>query len=354
MSKKRSFRITVFCVTLALAVCILIGVPSPAKSASEKVFKWRWQSHMPPGDVHYTSTLTNFVNLVKKMSNGRLDIQLFPGGTLVPSTDILSAVGNRVVEMGGAGASYWKGVMPELLISIMPMGYRNGDDQAQVWYYGLRDHLRPSYAKHGVYLLTIVQSPSIPLLSKKPVRKLEDFKGLKIRTHSATAMLVERLGAKTMMIPGEEIYTALQLGTVDAMTWGSVSTLYTNKWYEQAKNILWDPFLIPNFANDELFVNMNAWNELPDDLKTIVQAAADLAYFENGVTFRHEDRVAKRALEAAGVEFTQFSEKEKAYVQKQATYVWDWMVKQSPKARQSVKILTDYFREMGYTDYKLD
>jgi len=138
------------------------------------------------------------------------------------------------------------------------------------------------------------------------------------------------------------------------MTWGSVSTLYTNKWYEQAKYVLWDPFLIPNFANDEMFVNMDAWNELPDDLKALVQGAADLAYFENGVSFRYEDRIAKEAMEAEGVEFTVLSAEDKAYVQEQATYVWDWMKDQSSNAYKSVKILTDYFREMGYTDYKLD
>jgi TRAP-type C4-dicarboxylate transport system substrate-binding protein len=289
------------------------------------------------------------------MSDGRLTFELFTGGALVPSNEILPSCADGVFEVGSSAASYWKGTAPECLVTIFPQGYRTGDDQAAVMYnYGLLEFFQDTYADMGVHLLTMVQHGNINLLSKTPVREVGDFDGLMIRTHGSNALLVEQLGASTVYIPGEEIYTALQLGTVDAMTWGGPSTLYLNKWYEQAKYILLDPPLTGNFMNDDFYVNMAAWESLPDDLKAIFQYAASLAFFENGVTFRKGDDDAIALLKAEGVEFTTLSEEDKAIMTEAATVVWDDIASQSPRAKQAVKIITDLLRDRGYTDYKIE
>jgi len=375
----RNKRLILLVLSLCIAVVMIAGActapapsptPSPTPSPSptptptttptptppaEEVFKWRWQSHQPPTDPEYASTIVNMVDRVEEMSDGRIQIELFSGGTLVPSTEIFASTKQGVFEIGSSAASYWKGIMPEMLVTIFPMGYRNGDDQSAVWFKaGLKEFMEESYDASGVKLLTMVQSPSMPLLSTRPINKVEDFEGLMIRTHSATALLVERLGANTIMIPGEEIYTALQLGTAEAMTWGGLSTLYLNNWYEQAKYVLEDPPMIPNFMNDDIYVNMDAWDSLPDDLKQVFLTAANLAYFENGVAFRTEDRIAKQKMLAAGVEFTTLSEADKLVVQEMAEEVWDIIADESPRAKQGVKIITDYLRLQGYTDYKIE
>ncbi len=320
-----------------------------------EVFKWRWQSHQPPTDPEYAVTVVNVAKRVEEMSDGRLTFELFTGGALVPSNEVLPSCADGVFEVGSSAASYWKGTAPECLVTLFPMGYRNGDEQASVTYnYGLLDFFRDSYADMGVHLLTMVQHGNINLLSKAPIREVGDFEGVLIRTHGSTAILVEELGASTVYIPGEEIYMALQLGTVDAMTWGGPSTLYLNKWYEQAEYILLDPPLIGNFMNDDFYVNMAAWESLPAELSAILQYAADLAFFENGVTFRKGDDEAIIMLKAEGIEFTTLSEADKAVMTKAAEVVWDDIASKSPRAKEAVKIITDLLRDKGYTDYKIE
>lgn len=329
--------------------------PTPSPAPAEEVFKWRWQSHQPPTDPEYAVTIVNVAKRVEEMSGGRLTFELFTGGALVPSNEILPSCADGVFEVGSSAASYWKGTAPELLVTIFPMGYRNGDDQAAVMYsYGLLDFLRDSYADMGVRLLTMVQHGNINLLSKVRVESVADFEGMMIRTVGATAILLEELGASTVYIPGEEIYTALQLGTIDAMTWGGPSTLYLNKYYEQASYILLDPPMIGNFMNDDIYVNPAAWESLPDDLKAMFQYASDLAFFENGVTFRQVDEEAVVILKAAGIEFLTFSEEDKVAMAEAAKVVWDDIASESPRAKQAVKIITDLLRDRGYTDYKIE
>jgi len=320
-----------------------------------KVLKWRWQSHQPPTDPEYAVTVVNLAKRVEEMSDGRLTLEFFTGGELVPSNEVLPSCAQGVFEVGSSAASYWSGTAPECLVTLFPMGYTNGDDQADgMLNRGLLDFFRDTYADMGVYLLCMVQHANINLLSKNPVREVGDFEGMLIRTHGSTAMMVEELGASTVYIPGEEIYMALQLGTVDAMTWGGCSTLYNNKWYEQAGYILLDPPMIPNFMNDDFYVNLDAWNSLPDDLRAIFEYAGLVAFFENGVTFRKGDAEAVALLKAEGIEFTTLSAEDKAVMTKAAEVVWADTATKSPRAKEAVKIITDLLRDRGYTDFKIE
>jgi len=327
--------------------------PTPTPAPVEKVYKWRMQSHYAPTEIQYAVTIADFVDRVERMSNGRIDIELYPAGALVPSTEILTSLAKGVFEISGGASSYWSGMMPETLSALFPMGPRNADDLAAIWYGGLGDLFRDSYAEQGVYLLTTMQSDLIPLLSTKPIESVKDFEGLSIRTHGATAMLVEELGASTTFIPGEEVYMALSLGTVDAATWVGPSSLYNWKWYEVAKYLVY-PALITAFQQEDLMVNMDVWQELPDDLKAILQTAADAAYFENRVTQLGANDEALAKMQKEGLEVCQLPASDVDVMTKAAEVVWLDIASKSPKAKEAIKIITDYCREQGYTDFKID
>jgi len=329
--------------------------PSPAPAPTEEVFQWKFQSHMVATDPLYYSTLTTWVNMVEKLSDGRMKIALHPGGTIVASPEILGSVKNRVVEVGGSTAVYWKGSMPEVGVLLFPMALQSDTDGSDLWFsQGLHEFMVESYANQGVHLLTCLQGPNLYILTSEPIRTLDDFEGMMVRTHSGNAALIEAFGAKAVSVIPEEIYTGLQLGTFDGLTWSGYASYYRQGFYEIAKYVMDYPVLTPNIMSDELFVNPEAWEELPDDIKGIMQLAADYAHFNNALAYRIEERECKGYLAEAGVEFTQLSESEKAEMMEVAQSYWTETANMSPRAKQAVKLVTDFLRMKGYTDYKIE
>src|SRR3989304_7409040 len=99
------------------------------------------------------------------------------------------------------------------------------------------------------------------MIEKKPIRKIKDFKGYKIRSSGAIADMLKDLGAVPTLIPGEELYLALQTGVVDGAHWGAAQGALTMKFCEVAKY-----YIQPDLAmagTDAIIINKDAFNALP-------------------------------------------------------------------------------------------
>jgi len=192
----------------------------------------------------------------------------------------------------------------------------------------------------------------MPLYSRKPVRTLADFKGLKIRTHSAMALFTEQLGASNVFIPGGEVYMALSNGTVDAATWGNYATMVDKKWYEVAKYVIL-PQIIYMFQNDDITINKETFNKLPDDLKGILQSAAEAATWELVQGNMLANDAAWKIMESAGVKIINLPPADVGKMIEAAKVVWDTLASRGKDAYAGMKITTDYLRFKGYTDYDI-
>ena len=331
----------------------LVGLPGKTFAQPKKVYKWRMQSHFSPMEPGHAFALTNFVKRVKQMTGGAIDIELFPAGTMVPSKDIVPSVGKNILEVGCCAASYLSGLIPVVYTTLVPMGPRTSEECAIIWAKGWGDILRAAYDKLDVRLLTMQIVTDIPLYSTKPVRKVEDFKGKKIRTHGSTALFVEQLGASTVFIPGEEVYMALSTGTIDAATWGGYAATFPKKWFEVAKYIIQPP-LVPMFQQNDVVINKGLYNSLPAELQAILQAAADILMWDSrmGEALNNDEAFAK--MKAAGNEVITLPPESVAKMTEAAKVVWDNLASRSPDSFQAMKIITDILRGKGYTDYLIE
>jgi len=326
----------------------------PAAAPAAEVYKWRMQSHTAPAEPNFTITIANYIQRIEESSGGRIDIEVYSAGALVPSTEIIPSVAKGLIEMGGSAASYSSGIMPVVYTTLIPMGPRSAEDCAMIWYKGWGDILRKAYDEKGdVKLLTMAIMTDIPLYSTKPVRTVEDFKGMKIRTHGATALLCEQLGAATTYIPGEEVYMALSTGTVDAATWGGFATTYPKKWYEIANYIIL-PALVPMFQQQDFIINKGIWSNLPADLQSIIQSSADLLMWDCRMTEAMGNDEALEAMLAAGNEIITLPADSVAEMTEAAKVVWDDLATRDQDSYDSMKIVTDYLRLQGYTDYVIE
>jgi TRAP-type mannitol/chloroaromatic compound transport system substrate-binding protein len=277
---------------ILFSVCVVIGCLALGISPlAAKEIKWRMTTTWPPS-INLIECDKLFVKYVNDMCKGKLQIQFFEGGSLMPSFEVFDAVSKGVVQASGDWPNYWAG--KDLVFDTLgsyPMGLTPFD--YMVWYHhgGGREIYEEAYGKFGMmYLVVSSTTMESGVRSKKPVKKIEDLKGMKIRMSGrAQGYILEKLGVAQVAMAGQEIYQALQKGVIDAAEFSSPSTDWGMGFQEVTKY-----WLVPGWHQPAsvlgVMINKKAWDELDDATKELVRTAAKAAgmeyitkvYYESG------------------------------------------------------------------------
>jgi TRAP-type mannitol/chloroaromatic compound transport system substrate-binding protein len=125
--------------------------------------------------------------------------------------------------------------------------------------------------------------------STKPLRTVEDFKGLKMRTIGAFAdVLTQYFGASPVVMPGSEVYTALERGAIDAADWSGPSENMTAGLHEAARYVIY-PGPQTNAFFMEFVMDAARWDALPDNIKVEIEAATRIATMDTMMLFNQAD-----------------------------------------------------------------
>ncbi|RJR27593.1 MAG: hypothetical protein C4582_00400 [Desulfobacteraceae bacterium] len=270
-----------FLAALVLTLCftVVLLTSSNPVPAAEKVYEWKFVCDYPPSDLQMAEAIPAFAKWVEKASNGRLKFKLYSAGQLVPPDQSFDNVRAGTFQLLQTYAPYHAGKIPvSNVAACLPLGPRDINDYRKLMMnYGMFDLLFNAYGKFGVHLLAQTPYSGLNVMSKKPLRKLEDFKGLKMRTSGLQAKLWNAAGAGTIYIPGGELYLALQTGVVDAATWSNPA-IEGMKFGEVIKYIVYGypfpPGSSTSFGVGTLLANEAAFKALPDDLKEILVRCA--------------------------------------------------------------------------------
>jgi TRAP-type mannitol/chloroaromatic compound transport system substrate-binding protein len=326
---------------------MLIAVfSSPA--AAQKTFRWTLQAHTASGDV--LTAAQNFSKAVDSMSAGRLKIRVVAAGTLVPSVDTFDAVSRGTIDMTQNWGGYWIGFMPEAKVEARIPTYLTSDEYRHILYErGGIELLRKAYAKNNIMWFPAAAGADTAVWSKKPLKSMDDVRKAKIRAAGTDGLFWKKMGAATVFMPMEEIYTALALGTVDGVA-TSLSHYYNFKHYELCKYVIF-----PGFASGTLgyLINMKKWNELPEDLQAIVTYALRDNFWEGSYQAYFMDGGAKRSMAMGeletkhNVQYLEWDEEVKAQMEKVSTEMFEEFAAGSPISEELVKLITDYLKEIG-------
>jgi TRAP-type mannitol/chloroaromatic compound transport system substrate-binding protein len=313
-----------------------------------EVFEWDMQTMAAAGTIHYKMFL-RFIERVTEMSDGRLVITPHPAGAIVGPFDTLEATRVGILQAENSAPLYWTGKNPAFaVLGGLPMSF------AEMWQYDFWFHelgglemLRGLYAEHGVHLVGIHWHSGIEsLVSTVPVRRLEDFKGLKMRGPGAiVATLFADLGASLIVLPGGEIYAALAKGVIDLADWGTPALNYEFGLHEVAKY-----FTYPGFHHAPavaVTVNMEAWNRLPDDIKIMLEVALQEWNWNNIQAVAYADIAAVEKMIARGNVPLTWDKAEIARLRKAAIRAWDVWGAKNPLAYKAVESQKDFLRYLG-------
>lgn len=232
-----------------------------------------------------------FADRVKELSNGRIEIEVFPAGTLGEPLKVTETVSNGLADMGHTWMGYDWGADPTV---VLFGGYAGSFDTERMlhWLYrggGIELQREFRMEKFGVVSMPLfIRTAEVFLHSRKPVRTLADLQGLKLRTAGAWLEMARELGAAPVTTPGGEIYTALERGTIDATEWGTLWENISPGFYKVAKYLI-IPGVHQPTAPFELVINKEVWDGLSPDDQLLIESAARLTTMDSWLTIGQED-----------------------------------------------------------------
>jgi TRAP-type mannitol/chloroaromatic compound transport system substrate-binding protein len=247
------------------------ALAAPAVVRAQTSFNWKMTSAYGKGAPFYMDgpgSATDLAKRIAEMSGGRLKIQVFGAGELVPAFA-------GTVEMNHANSYFWTGkTAAAQYFTAVPFGLNFQGINGWLYDGGGIDLWNEVYAPFGMVAMpcgnTGVQMTG---WFKKEINSVADLKGLKMRIPGLAGKVYASLGVDVKVLPGGEIFPALERGVIDAAEFvgpfqdrrlglhKAAKFYYTTGWHESA-------------TVSELLINKAAWAKLPKDLQAIVENAA--------------------------------------------------------------------------------
>ena len=260
---------------LGLSICALLHVgcgkkqgPGPEGAASQKAaIKLTYSVFFPPTHVQ-SKVAAEWAEEIKKRTGGQVQITVFSGGSLTKADQCYQGVVDGVSDIGMSAFAYTRGRFPLLEGLDLPVGYPDGVAATRIAN-TLAAKFKPAETKDVKLFYVHAHGPGV-LASKRPVARLADMKGLKVRATGFCAKIVESLGGSPVSMPQGETYEALQKGVVDA-TFCPAETL---KGWKQGEviNCVTDSKCIGYTTAFFVAMNKEKWAQLPADVQKTIEA----------------------------------------------------------------------------------
>jgi TRAP-type mannitol/chloroaromatic compound transport system substrate-binding protein len=254
------------------------AVVAPAVVGAPEV-RWRLASSFPKALDTIFGASEVFAKMVSDATGGKFTISTHPGGELVPPFGVVDAVQNGTVECAHTAPYYFYGKDPTFSFDCaVPFGLNSRQQTA--WMYegnGLK-LLREFYAQYNIVNFPMGNTGAqMGGWYRKEIKGLADLKGLKMRISNLAGSIVSQLGVVPQTIPGGEIYTALEKGTIDAVEW--VGPYDDEKLgFNKVAPFYYFPGWWEGGPQLSLYVNNKAYEALPAEYKAALAAAASHAH----------------------------------------------------------------------------
>lgn len=259
-------------ITGSLSVALGLGALTTTASAYAAEHNWRFANLYTRGTA-FGDVYGSLADNINKMSGGRIKVKMMYAGEGVSTTGILGAVKSGLITMGAHFQPMNAGELPAGIVEVgLPGGTADVGELSVLFHEkGWNEVLTRAYGEQGLVYLDPYIQPPVYLLTKEPIKTVEDFKGLKLRAPGAYGKFVSNLGASPVSMTWSEIYTGLATGVIDGSIGSNLIDHRDGNHVEVAKHM----YRLPLAGAQVLpvIVNQKAWNKLPDDLKAIVKAA---------------------------------------------------------------------------------
>jgi len=315
------------------------ATPAPVStlaSAPAKTIELKFSTALSPQHHAVKNVMDRWAKEVEARTKGGVKVTMYTAGALGKIQDHYDMVSKGIAEVGHFLPTYTAGRFPMTTITEIP-------------FYG--DHIKSTNSLNELYNKTLykefpevkmilIWGPPLDIGSKKSVKTMEDFKGLKTRTTGGyVTKSLEALGATPVTMPVTEIYTSIERGVVDAFTL-NYDSWPGYKLQEVAKNVAVVGISLPI---NGVIMNINTWNSLPPDIQKVIEGVNKDALKWTEDTYTAEKINAKDLLEKAGVNFYYLPDAEKTRWKNAVAPLWnEWEKEMNGKGLQGTQIRKDF------------
>ena len=220
-----------------------------------------------PAPHKQTVLATEWAKEVEKRTGGAVKITIFPGGTLTPADKCYDGVVKGISDIGMSVFAYTRGKFPLTEVIDLPLGYKSGVAATRLINL-YHQEFKPREFDEVKILYLHAHGPGF-LHTKKPVRRMEDLKGMKIRSTGLSAKVVSALGGVPVAMPMGETYDALRRGVVEG-SMAPMEALEGWKWGEVVKCTT-ESFGAAYSTGFFVAMNKEKWNTLPPGVQKIIE-----------------------------------------------------------------------------------
>ena len=325
----------------------------PAVARAQTPIKWRIQTAWQPGTAGYRQFQKYCAN-VKEISEGKLQFQPFPENGIVGTFEMFNAVKAGQLDAMHCFSNYWSGNIPvSAFLSSYPLGL-DRPDQWETWYYELGglQIARKAYRAHNMFFVGPIQHDLNLIHSKVPIRSFEDFKGKKIRFPGGMiSEIFSQAGVSTVILPGGEIFQALDRGLLDASDYTGPAVNYDLGFADVTKYIIMGPPSTPCLHQPvdlmDLTVNMAKWTALSKHQQELVIVATRQHSWDQYAYIQKENIAAWDKFKAQGVQVIRLSEDDIQKFRRRAIPMWFTWAKRDPLAKEAFASQLAFMRSIN-------
>jgi TRAP-type mannitol/chloroaromatic compound transport system substrate-binding protein len=285
------------------------ALAAPAIAQGNPAISWRLTSGFPQSLDTIYGAAEVFAAQVSEMTEGNFQIQAFPAGEIVPMPEASDAVATGTVEMAHTASYYYWGKDPTFALgTAVPFGLNARGSNAWLYHGGGIEMMNTFYATQNLYGLPGGNTGAqMGGWWRKEINTVADLAGVKMRIGGMGGKVMEALGVVPQQLPGGDIYPALERGTIDAAEFVGP--------YDDEKlglNTVAPYYYYPGFWEGgptlNFFVNLDKWNELPANYKSVITNAAAMANVGMLASYDAKNPAALRRLIAGGAELRPYPE----------------------------------------------
>ncbi|GGE48749.1 lactate-binding periplasmic protein [Actibacterium pelagium] len=294
---------------------------------------------------------------IQEKTGGELSFQPFGAGDVVGDFQLADAVKNGVLEAINPFTIYYQGIIPAAtFMTSYPLGLRNPHEW-DVFYYSLGglEIARELFAAQGLHFVGPVHHGPNIIHSKVPIRSIDDFAGRKMRVPGGmVAEVFSEIGAETTVLPGSEIFPALEKGTIDVADYVGPAVNYALGFSQVTDYISMGP---PGFMSlyqpvdlMDITVGKAAWDALSPEMQQFVEMETHVYSDMHHAAIQKADQEAWAKFEEDGTEVTRLSQDDVELMTEVAIPIWFKYANRDKNAARIFKIQLDYMMSgsLGY------
>lgn len=314
------------------------GESASAGNTKKEPIRWRLQSYA--GSALNEHVAKNAIEEFNKAANGEMIIEVYSADELVPQSELFRALKDGTIDaVVSDDQSMGSPVDMAVFSAYFPLAARTGLDVNVLWnWYGLNEISKEAYDEVGVTWLSQGSWDPCNIASTKPIRSIEDLKGLRLYMFPTGGQFLQRFGVVPVTLPYEDVQMALQTGQLDGVAWSGITEDYTVGWADVTKYYLTNP--VSGGWSGGWFANTKSWEKVPDHLKTLLKLAIDKSHYYRLHWYWWGE--AHYRVKGEKLQLTTIPADEWAVVEKEAIKFWDEIAAKSPRSAKVVEILKEY------------